>query len=118
MTLAAYWLHAFALTLLVESLAATPLLAPAERSLARRLALVLFANLASHPLAYLGLPLLELPRAALLVVMETWAVASEAAFYRVARPALPWTRALATSALANGLSFGAGLVVHEATGWV
>ena len=118
MTLAALWLRAFALTFFVEAAVAVPMLRAVEPSMGRRLALVLFANLASHPLAYLGLPLLGVDRPTLLLAMEVWAVGSEAVFYRVVRPEQPVSRAIATAALANGASYAVGVVVHAVTGWV
>jgi hypothetical protein len=111
------WLLAFCLTVLVEQLVAFPLLAVAERSWGRRLGLIFFAQLASHPAVCFIFPELPLPPPVFVVVAETWAVVSEIVFYLLAFPALDVRRALAISCLANGASFGLGLVLQR-LGWL
>jgi hypothetical protein len=110
------WLSAFALTLAVELAVAVPLLAGAEPSRVRRAGLVFFANLSSHPIVWFVLPQLGLAHPATVMASEAWAVAIELVFY-VLVVRVPWPRALAVSALANGASFSAGLLVHAATAW-
>jgi len=50
------WLRAFALTLLAEIPIATPLLSTVDRGVARRIAIVVVANLATHPLVWFLFP--------------------------------------------------------------
>ena len=99
----AEWAEYFALTTLIELAVAVPLLGENER-LWRRLALVTFAQLTSHPIVWFVLPALGWQRGTYLLVAETWAVVSELVLYRVAFERLAWSRALGVSAVANGAS--------------
>jgi hypothetical protein len=112
------WLRAFALTVAVESAVAVPLLAPVEPRLWRRAALVFFANLASHPAVWFIFPGFGAPYEATLAVSEAWAVLVEIAFFFVALPGAPRARVVGTVMLANGASWGAGLLVRATTGWI
>jgi hypothetical protein len=58
-------------------------------------------------------PELHLPRPAFLLVAETWAVVIEAAIYRFVLPGLSWRRAALVSAIANGASVLAGLLLFR-----
>lgn len=118
MLLVLAWLKAFSLTALVELPIVSALLREAEPRLYRRLALVLFANLASHPAVWFIFPALGLPYGAMLLIAEAWAVLSEAALYRLVFEKTGAVEALGISALANGASLGIGLLVRAATGWV
>ena len=106
------WLTAFFLTVAVEIAVATPLLARSRASWPRRAGIVAVSNLASHPIVWFVLPGLALTASERLVASEAWAVAIEAATYFLVWPALGSTRAFGTSALANGASLGAGLVLR------
>jgi hypothetical protein len=108
MTLLHAWLHAFLLTTAVELLVAVPLLASGG-SLARRSALVCIAQLCTHPAVWFIWPLFAWPRPTYLVVAESFALLTEALVYRLAFERLSWSRALATSALANSASMLVGL---------
>ena len=110
MTYEALWLRFFAVTVVIELLVATSLLR-GEGSLARRATAVVVANLASHPIVWFVLPRIIAPRAAMIVTAESWAIASETVVYALVFPTLPRTRALGVSAVANALSFLAGLVL-------
>lgn len=112
------WLKAFLLTVLVETPLAAALLRRAEPRLGRRVALVIFANVASHPAVWFIFPALGMPYTPMLVLAEAWAVLSEAVFYRLVFEKTDAVEAFGISALANGASFGIGLLVHAATGWV
>lgn len=112
----ALWARAFAVTVLVELGVATPLLAGAERRLWRRMAIVAFAQLASHPAVWFIFPEIGLGHA-FLFVAESWAVAIEILFYRVTLPSLPWSRAFGVSLLANGASFAVGLALRATLHW-
>jgi hypothetical protein len=105
------WLRAFGLTLLFELPVATPLLATAERRTARRLAGVVVANLATHPLVWFLFPGLALGRWGRFAAAEAWAFAAETAVYLVIWPALGARRAALVSLLANGTSAVAGLLL-------
>ena len=110
----AAWLIAFVLTISIEAPIATALLAPAETSVKRRATLALFAQLVSHPAVWFVFPALGVfgvKWAASTALAEAWAFAIEAVFYRVALPSLTARRAMATSAISNAASFGAGLVL-------
>jgi hypothetical protein len=117
-TLVAAWARAFALTLAVELVVATPLLAPSGASVARRSSTVALAQLASHPVLWLVLPELGLTGVGLLAVGETWAVAVEVGVYLLVFPSIGATRALAASALANGASVAVGLILRTWGGFV
>ncbi len=112
------WFKAFLLTGLVEVPLAATLLRPAEPRLGRRIALVLFANVASHPAVWFIFPALGLPYTPTLILAEAWAVLSEALFYRLVFEKADAVEVFGVSALANGASFGIGLLVRAATGWV
>jgi hypothetical protein len=112
------WLKAFLLTVLVEAPIAAALLRRAEPRFARRVALVIFANVASHPAVWFIFPALGMPYTPMLVLAEAWAVLSEALFYRLVFEKTDAAEAFGISALANGASFGIGLLVHATVGWV
>jgi hypothetical protein len=108
------WFAAFVLTLAVEVPIAAYLLRSAEPDRVRRVLLVVFANLATHPIVWYVMtqPLL-VGTWEYVLVSESWAVAAEAVFYWAAfRPAGP-RRALVTSVVANAASFLVGLVVGD-----
>jgi hypothetical protein len=112
------WLRAFALTLAVESAVGAPLLRAVEPRLSRRLALLFFANLASHPAVWFVFPSLGTSYTVIIALAEAWAVLAEMAFFVVALPEAPRQRLWGTVLLANGASWGAGTIVRAATGWI
>ena len=83
MPLVTLWFKAFFFTVLVETPIAAALLRPAEPRLARRIALILFANLASHPAVWFIFPALGLSYLPTLLISEAWAVLLEALLYRL-----------------------------------
>jgi len=105
------WWRAFAITLLVEIAVATPLLARVEARIARRIGLIVVANLATHPLVWFLFPGLAFGRATRLALSEAWAVGAELAIYLIVFPAIRLPRAAAVSLAANGASFAAGLAL-------
>ena len=113
MTYVALWARAFALTLAVETPLATWMLRDVDRSRARRIGAALAGNLATHPAVWFILPALGLSHAPMTAVEEAWAVVVEMAVYRLVFPALPWSRALGVSAVANGASFAVGLLLRS-----
>jgi hypothetical protein len=110
MTLVLAWFRAFLLTCGIE-LVVAPWVLGTNAPLARRLALVFFAQLVSHPLVWFVFPELRLGATGYVVAAETWAVVIEAVFYRVVLVDISRRTALAAAALANGISFGIGLLV-------
>lgn len=111
MTYVGLWARAFALTLGSELLVATPVL-PGSESRWRRMAAVAAANVASHPAVWFVFPELLRPYLLMLLMAELWAFASEVLLYRLVFPTLTWRRAVIVSALANGVSLGAGLALR------
>jgi hypothetical protein len=110
------WLRAFALTLLVENAVAIPLLARAEVRIARRIAVVTAANLATHPLVWFLFPGLAFGRATRLGLSEAWAVGAEIAIYLLVWPSLRWRRAAVISLAANAASVAVGLALRGLLG--
>jgi hypothetical protein len=105
------WLRAFALTLLAELPIATWLLATVERSVGRRIAIVVIANLATHPLVWFLFPGLAVGRSVRFGLSELWAVVAEIAIYRLVWPAIRVRRAAVVSLLANAASVAVGFAL-------
>ena len=105
------WLRAFAVTLLVEVPIATPLLGVVERSIARRIAIVVVANLATHPLVWFLFPGLAAGRATRLALSEAWALLAEWTIFILVWPSLRDRRAGLVSLAANAASVAAGVAL-------
>ncbi len=106
------WWRAFLLTALIEVPLVLALTRASPVPARRRLALALFAQLTTHPLVWFVFP--ELPglaRAQTLALSELWAWLGEALFYATALAPLRPARAVGVAGLANGASFGLGLLV-------
>jgi hypothetical protein len=112
------WLRAFLATLILETPVVVWLTRDSPMPTWRRTAIALFANLATHPIVWFVIPPTGLTGMFGLVVAETWAVVIEWWVYFVAFPKMTLGRALGISALANGFSFGVGLVLFQLTGWL
>jgi hypothetical protein len=97
------YLFAFVLTLVTELVVAVPILAPGG-SRWRRAGAVTVAQLATHPSVWFFWPLFGWQRSVYLLVAEGFALVTELLIYRLMFQKLPWSRALAASALANGAS--------------
>jgi hypothetical protein len=107
-----HWFRAFLLTLVVEIPVATFLLRRAEPDRLRLVLLVVFANLATHPIVwYVWTQPFLIGTPEYLVVAESWAVAVEALFYWAAFRGVRPLRALGVALAANAASFIAGIVV-------
>jgi hypothetical protein len=108
------WLAAFLLTLAVEVPVAAWMLRRAEPDRIRLVVLVVFANLATHPIVWYVLtqPFL-VGTWEYIVVAEAWAVAAEAVFYWAAFRSAGPRRAVAVAVAANAASFVAGVIVGE-----
>lgn len=110
------WFAAFVLTLAVEVPIAAVLLRRTEPSWARLLLLIVFVNLATHPVVWFVVQQLFIDdTTTYTVVAEGWAVAAESVFYWAAFRDLPLRRAIAVSIAANAASFLIGWVVT--TNW-
>jgi len=109
---ASAWLRAFALTVVVELLVATPLLVASGATWKRRAGVVFLANLASHPMIWFVFSEWALPGTARLVVSEAWAVGLEAWTYGLVWQGLGPRRAFGVSAVANGVSLAMGLLLR------
>jgi hypothetical protein len=106
------WFRAFLLTVVVELPVAGYLLRDAAHDNLRLLLLVVFANLATHPVVwFVATQVLEYGTPSYTLGAEVWAVAAEAVFYWAAIRGLSARRALAASAAANAASFAVGLLV-------
>jgi len=132
------WARAFAFTALIEVVIAALLFtrvlgvamgegggapvggrAPARwLSVARLAAILFYANLASHPAVWFVFPKLGSSFSMMVLTAEVWAVASEAIFYWLVIPNVRLGQAAGVSLVANGSSFGIGLLVRAWTGWV
>jgi hypothetical protein len=86
--------------------------------LLRLSAVVFYANLASHPSVWFIIPSLLPVYTTMVIVAELWAVTSEAVFYWLVIPRIGVRAAAGVSLVANGCSFGLGLLLRNLTGWV
>ena len=115
MPLITAWFRAFACTLLIEQLAANWALRR-EVPLARRIALITIANVASHPAVWLIFPELgaglRWPHLVTLTVSEVWAFGLEALIYWLFLGNGRARAAVWASVLANGLSLSLGYALR------
>lgn len=118
------WMRAFSVTLVIEEIVALVVLARFDRlptgrvsttkqsvGIARRIAAVALVNLATHPLVWFLFPGLTMRYAFRVALSELWALSAEAVGYATIWPELRWKRAALISLLANGASFGLGLLL-------
>jgi hypothetical protein len=110
------WFLAFVLTQALEIPIAVALSRQAEVGFSRRVVLAFFASLATHPVVWFVVPLLGLSGGSAVALSEAWACAIETVFYVTVFPKLSAARCIAISALANGVSFSAGLIIDRFTG--
>ena len=106
------WLKAFLLTIGIECPIAALVLRPRDFGMPRLVALVAFANLATHPLVWFVFPALPVAPLAALVMSELWAFGAEALFFALAFR-VSTARAVSASLLANGASLGVGLALYR-----
>ena len=106
------WLVAFLITAAVEAPIVVALTRDVAMRVPRRLLLAVFAQLATHPLVWFVFPrIVGLTGRTSTLLSELWAWLAEAGFYALVFPGLPTARALGISALANGASIVAGLLL-------
>ena len=106
------WLHAFALTALIE----IPVVVLLTRNTAfpawRRGVIALFGQIATHPAVWFIFPRIAgLSGLQATLLSELWAFLAEACLYAVALPGVRPLRALGISAIANGTSYALGLAL-------
>lgn len=104
------WPVGFGLTLALELPIVLGLLRSAP-SFRRRLAVAIFANLATHPLVWFFFPQLPLPYRTIVTLSELWAWGAETVIYATVAVSVSWRWAAWISLLANGTSFCVGWVV-------
>lgn len=109
------WLLAFVLTLVLEMPVAVWVGRRLEARPARRVGASILGNCVTHPAVWFVFPRLPWPWPLVIAVAETWAWLAEAAVYRGLLRDASWRASLLLSLVANGLSFGAGLLL-SATG--
>jgi hypothetical protein len=108
------WLVAFLVTVAVEVPIVLALTRQSETRVAQRLALIVFAQLATHPLVWFVFPYIVGIRGGTATLLsEAWAWLAEAAIYGLVFRGVTFTRALALSAVANGTSVLAGVVITK-----
>lgn len=108
------WFAAFLLTLALEAPIVAVLLRREEPHLLRLCTLVVFANLATHPVVwYVITQVLVVGTPGYTLAAEAWATAAEAVFYRVTIHALAARRAIAVAVAANASSWLAGRLIGE-----
>jgi hypothetical protein len=106
------WFRAFVLTLVVEIPIAARLLRRWEPSSPRLIALVFFANVASHPIVwFVFTQVLLIGTLPYLAVVEAWAVSVEAMYFWAALRGVPVRWAAVTSLVANTASFVVGWIL-------
>jgi hypothetical protein len=108
------WLLAFLLTFVVEAPIVVALTRASEVGVARRVALVFFAQLVTHPLVWFVFPyIVGITGGTATLLSEIWAWLAEAAFYALVLRGVTVTRAVAVSALANGASVLVGVALSQ-----
>lgn len=106
------WFVAFLITLVIEAPIVAFLLRRAEPDRLRLVILIVFANLATHPVVWFVISqVLDVGTVGYTLVAETWAVAAEALLFGVAIRGLSARRAIAVAAAANATSWLAGRVI-------
>ena len=108
------WFAAFLLTLVVEVPIGVVLLRRAEPNPLRAAALVVFANLVTHPIVwFVWTQVFLVGTVEYVVAAEAWAIAAEAVFYAVVVPGLGPGRAVVIAVVANAASFAVGRLVTQ-----
>jgi hypothetical protein len=106
------WFAAFVLTIAVKLPIAVRGLRPAEPQIPRLVALVVYANLATHVAVwYVFSQVLEVGSAGYVLLVEGWAFGAEALFYAVAIRGLSARRAVSMAFVANAASFAVGRLI-------
>ena len=108
------WFAAFVLTLVVETPIVFLVLRRQAPDPVRLVIVIIFANLATHPVVwYVISQLLLVGTPSYTVVAELWATAAEAVIYWAAIRGLTAPRAIAAAVVANASSFVIGWFVAD-----
>jgi hypothetical protein len=106
------WLVAFLITVVIEAPIVLALTRDGETPATKRLVLIVFAQLVTHPLVWFVFPQIAgLTGTTAAVLSELWAWLAEAVFYALVLRNVSFVRALGVSALANGASVLAGVAL-------
>ncbi len=109
MTALGYWLYAFVYTQVIEM----PIY---RRGLGVKWPVAFGASALTHPIVWFVFPLLPLPWWPMIALAEAFAVAAEALYFWMLGSRGGF-RALKWSLIANGASFGLGLLSTWVFGW-
>ncbi len=108
------WLFAFLVTAAVETPIVLYLTGDRGMGAGRRAGLIVFAQLATHPLVWFVFPRIAgLTGYSAMALSELWAWLAEAVFYGLVFPGIGASRAIGISALANAASILAGVALHR-----
>ena len=108
------WAAAFLLTILVETPIAFFLLRRQAADPVRLITIILFANLATHPVVWYVISQVLLPGTpGYTVAAELWATAAETIIYWAAIRGVSVSRAIGTSVAANAASYLVGWFVAD-----
>jgi hypothetical protein len=108
------WFAAFVLTLTIEAPIVAILLRRAEPDRVRLGVLIVFANLATHPMVwYVFTQLFLVGTLEYVLAAEGWAIAAEAVFYAAAIRGLSARRAIGVAVAANAASFLVGRLIDQ-----
>ena len=107
------WLKAFVLTLAIECPIVASLLRGHGSGRARLVALIAFANLATHPVVWFVFPELPVHPHVAFVLSEVFAFAAEAFYFALVFQGVSVRRAVAASLVANATSLGTGLLLYR-----
>ncbi len=109
------WLSAFLFTMALEVPIVVALTHRLGKPWPRRLAVALTAQCASHPAVWFIFPSLGMVYRDQIIVSELWALLSETFIYVGIFEKLTLPRAFAISLLANGVSYGLGVLSQRYT---
>jgi hypothetical protein len=108
------WQVSFLLTVLVEVPVVVVALGGTPTSIRSRAAVAVAAQLLTHPVVWFVFPRIgALSHGQALWASEVWAGLLEAVLFTRLLPGVPFAQAVGTSALANGLSLGLGILLRE-----
>jgi hypothetical protein len=110
------WFKAFVLTLAIECPIAASILRVKALRRTRLLLLLVFANLATHPMVWFVFPALPIAARAAFVLSELFAIGAEGLFFALVFQGTTVRRALAASLVANATSLGVGLLLYRFAG--
>jgi hypothetical protein len=111
------WFFAFLFTMTLEVPVVVALTRSLELAWPRRLAVAITAQCASHPAVWFIWPALGMTYRDQIIASEIWAFGSETLIYFAVMRGLKFHRALLIALVANGLSYGLGVVTQRYLHW-